>query len=60
MRYAFFSFLSSLNRAVLPMLWKRVELDKMSKVQMAIIGYKRWVTFNYLDERKKKGTSSNR
>lgn len=52
MRYFIFSFLSSFNKAVLPMVWKTTELDKLSKTQMAILGWKRWVTFEYLDAKK--------
>lgn len=54
MRYTFFHLLSRLSKALLPMLWKTTELDQLSKSQMVIIGFKRWVTFNYLDERKKR------
>lgn len=34
------------------MLWKTTELDKLTKIQMAILGWKRYVTFEYLDAKK--------
>jgi len=51
MRRIIFSFLSSIVR-VLPKMWKQDMLN-LNKMQMAIVGFKVWVTYNYLDEKKK-------
>jgi hypothetical protein len=39
---------------MLPNLWNR-DLLNLSKVQMAMLGFKVWVTYNFLDEKKKRG-----
>ncbi|MEO9954919.1 MULTISPECIES: SsrA-binding protein [Nonlabens] len=45
-----FKILARLNKAVLPSFTKkRLDLAKASKLQMAIFGYKLWVTKNALD-----------
>ncbi|MFD1095157.1 SsrA-binding protein [Salegentibacter chungangensis] len=50
MKKKFFKFLSRLNKKVLPSYSKKgLDLQKASKVQMAIIGWKLWVTKNALD-----------
>ena len=50
MKKKFFRILSKINKKVLPSYSrKRLELDKASKLQMAIIGWKLWVTKNALD-----------
>lgn len=49
MKYQIFKALSSINRAVLPKIYKRPDLARLTKIEMAIAGWKRWVTFNYLD-----------
>ncbi|MCF4102042.1 SsrA-binding protein [Gillisia sp. M10.2A] len=50
MKKSFFRFLSKFNKAVLPSYSKkRLDLQKATKVQMAIIGWKLWVTKNALD-----------
>ncbi|MFZ0490644.1 MAG: SsrA-binding protein [Salegentibacter sp.] len=50
MKKRFFRILSKINKKVLPSYSrKRLELDKASKLQMAIIGWKLWVTKNALD-----------
>lgn len=54
MKYALFKALSQLNKALLPKIFKKPDLAKLSKVDMAIAGWKRWVTFHYLDERDKR------
>ena len=50
MKKQFFKFLSKLNKKVLPSYSKqKLDLQKASKLQMALIGWKLWVTKNALD-----------
>ncbi|WP_292889813.1 SsrA-binding protein [Nonlabens sp.] len=50
MKKGVFKILSKINKAVLPSFTKRrLDLAKASKFQMAVFGYKLWVTKNSLD-----------
>lgn len=50
MKKKIFKALAKFNKAVLPSLTKKnVDLAKASKLQMALFGYKLWVTKNALD-----------
>jgi hypothetical protein len=50
MKNKIFKFLSKVNKKVLPSYSKqRLDLQKANKLQMAIIGWKLWVTKNALD-----------
>ena len=50
MKKEFFKFLAKVNRKILPSFTKDgVDLAKASKLQMALFGYKLWVTKNALD-----------
>ena len=50
MKKKFFKALAKLNKKVLPSLTKKeVDLAKASKLQLALFGYKLWVTKNALD-----------
>jgi len=50
MKKQLFKTLAKLNRTILPSFTKnRVDLAKASKLQMALFGYKLWVTKNALD-----------
>lgn len=50
MKKSFFKFLAKVNKAVLPSYTKqRLDLSKASKLQMAIFGWKLYVTKNALD-----------
>ncbi|WP_072881795.1 SsrA-binding protein [Salegentibacter echinorum] len=50
MKKKFFKMLSRLNKKLLPSYSKKqLDLQKASKIQMAIIGWKLWVTKNTLD-----------
>lgn len=51
MKYHLFKFLSQVNKAILPKLHKKPDLSKMTKAEMALAGWKRWVTFNYFEAR---------
>jgi len=49
MKKAFFQFLAKVNRAVLPSYSKKqLDLSRASKFQMAIIGWRYYVTTNAL------------
>ena len=50
MKKAFFRFLAKMNKAVLPSYSKKqLDLAKASKFQMALIGWRYFVTSNALD-----------
>ncbi|PNQ73393.1 SsrA-binding protein [Hanstruepera neustonica] len=50
MKKQFFKFLAKVNKAVLPSYTKqRLDLSKATKLQMAIFGWKLYVTKNALD-----------
>ncbi|WP_461304214.1 SsrA-binding protein [Aureisphaera sp.] len=50
MKQHFFKLLARINKAVLPSFTKRgVDLAKASKLQLALFGYRLWVTKNSLD-----------
>lgn len=49
MKKKFFKFLARVNKSILPSYSKRgLDLAQASKLQMAIIGWKLWVTKNAL------------
>ncbi|MDV3307195.1 MAG: hypothetical protein LOY03_00045 [Cyclobacteriaceae bacterium] len=47
MRKMFFRWLAALNRAILPR-YSRRDLNRLSKLDQAIIAYRYWVTKNAL------------
>ncbi|MEN8857323.1 MAG: SsrA-binding protein [Flavobacteriaceae bacterium] len=50
MKKSFFKFLAKLNKIVLPSFTKKkLDLAKASKIQLAIIGWRSFVTLNSLD-----------
>jgi hypothetical protein len=50
MKKSFFKFLAKLNKLLLPSFTKkRLDLAKASKIQLAIIGWRSFVTLNSLD-----------
>jgi hypothetical protein len=50
MKKGFFKILAKINKAVLPSFTKRqLDLTKAKKWQLAIFGYRLWVTKNALD-----------
>lgn len=50
MKKQVFKFLARLNRTILPSYTRKgLDLSKASKLQMAIIGWRYWVTRNALD-----------
>lgn len=57
MNYMFWKFLSGLNKAVLPKIYKSPDLMKLSALQKAVVGWKMFVTYKYLDAAKEHGKS---
>jgi hypothetical protein len=50
MKKAFFKLLAKMNKLVLPSYSKKqLDLSKATKMQMAIIGWRYWVTMKALD-----------
>lgn len=50
MKRKFFKILAKINRGIFPSLGKKeVDLAEASKLQLALIGYRAWVTKNALD-----------
>lgn len=50
MKRKFFKALAKFNKRILPSLSKKeIDLEKASKIQLALIGYRAWVTKNALD-----------
>tara|TARA_R110001632_G_scaffold6324_1_gene25680 strand:+ start:20218 stop:20370 length:153 start_codon:yes stop_codon:yes gene_type:complete len=50
MKKSFFKFLAKLNKLLLPSFTKkRLDLAKASKIQLAIIGWRSFITLNSLD-----------
>jgi hypothetical protein len=41
---------------MLPKMWKSADLGNLSKSEKLILGWKRWVTFKYLDEKEKQSS----
>lgn len=44
-----FKFLSQLNRLLLPRFSRREDLTQLKKWEQALVGWKMWVTYRYLD-----------
>lgn len=42
-----------MNKTLLPKMWDKADLGNLSTKEKAIIGWKRWVTLNYLAEKEK-------
>lgn len=49
MRLSWFRFLSALNKALLPKMYRRPDLERLSTLDKAVIGWKIWVTYRCLD-----------
>ena len=48
MKKGFFKFLANLNRLILPRYSKR-DINKLSKIDKALVAYRYWVTLHALD-----------
>ena len=55
MNYAIWKTLSGLNKALLPKIYKRPDLFKLSNFDKAIVGWKIYVTYRFLDAAKSQG-----
>jgi|GEM_PF-414197 hypothetical protein len=49
MKLSWFRFLSGLNKALLPKMYRRPDLEQLSGFDKAVIGWKMWVTYRRLD-----------
>ena len=57
MSYTFWKFLSSLNKVLLPKIYKKPDLMKLSNLDKAIVGSKMCVTYKFLDSAKSQGNN---
>ena len=46
---AWYRFLSALNKELLPKMYRRPNLERLSAVEKAVVGWKMWVTYRRLD-----------
>jgi hypothetical protein len=46
---AWYRFLSALNKAMLPKIYRKPNLENLSGFEKAIVGWKMWVTYRRLD-----------
>jgi hypothetical protein len=46
---AWYRFLSALNKALLPKIYRKPNLENLSGFEKAIVGWKMWVTYRRLD-----------
>ena len=49
MKLVWFRFLSGLNKALLPKIYRKPNLERLSGFDKAIVGWKMWVTYRRLD-----------
>lgn len=49
MRLFFLRFLSAVNKTVLPKIYRKPNLERLSSLDKAIVGWKMWVTYRRLD-----------
>ena len=55
MNYAFWKTLSSINKALLPKIYRKPDLMKLTNFDKAIVGWKMYVTYRFLDTAKSQG-----
>jgi hypothetical protein len=55
MRYTFWKSLSAINKVLLPKIFKKPDLMKLTYFDKAIVGWKMFVTYKFLDASKSKG-----
>ncbi|MCT4622284.1 MAG: SsrA-binding protein [Schleiferiaceae bacterium] len=58
MKLQLLKVLGNINKAVLPKVWNTADLSNLSTSEKAILGWKRWVTLKYLEEKEKKEKAS--
>ena len=49
MKLLWFRFLSGLNKALLPKIYRKPNLERLSAFDKAVVGWKMWVTYRRLD-----------
>lgn len=49
MKLAWFRLLSRLNKSLLPKIYKKPDLERLSALEKAVVGWKMWVTYRRLD-----------
>ena len=55
MSYLIWKLLSAINKVILPKIYKKPDLLKLTTYDKAIVGWKMYVTYRYLDSAKSKG-----
>ena len=55
MNYFLWNLLSTLNKKVLPQLYLKQNLEKLSNLEKGIVGWKIFITYKFLDAAKEKG-----
>ena len=55
MNYTFWKSLSAINKALLPKIYKKPDIMKLTDIDKAIVGWKMFVTYQFLDAAKSKG-----
>ena len=55
MSYTFWKSLSAINEALLPKIYKKPDLMKLTACDKAVVGWKIFVTYKLLDSAKSKG-----
>ena len=55
MNYIFWKILSSFNKALLPKIYRKPDLMKLTAFDKAIVGWKMFVTYKFLEAAKSQG-----
>ena len=55
MSYVVWKYLSVINKVILPKIYKKPDLLKLTTFDKAIVGWKMYVTYRYLDAAKSEG-----
>ncbi|MBI49444.1 MAG: SsrA-binding protein [Crocinitomicaceae bacterium] len=55
MNYTFWKILSLFNKSLLPKIYRKPDLMKLTAFDKAIVGWKMLVTYKFLDAAKSKG-----
>jgi len=55
MSFYFWRLLSGINSSLLPKIYRKPDLMKLTSLDKAVLGWKMFVTYKYLDSAKSKG-----
>jgi len=55
MTYLLLTLLRTLNKVLLPKIYLKKNLEKLSNLEKGIVGWKIFITYKYLDAAKEKG-----